>query len=360
MRKQPTEIRKGIISFEGKISRHLLIEPIVSHTYFLEDENEVLIFDPSCGKNIAKRIETYIHRKHRENVEWKQAFVIAGHSHLDHANNFYLSDELGADETHIYVHESGFENGKVMNEPVPFIIKEFRETMKYYNPFLSFFVPYNLLIYPIAAVNILSTELALKIFSSIGGIPFPGPVNGIIQPEPLKEKDLHILDIGDIEIKGWKLNDKFILPTPGHSPCSISLLWPEKKALFVSDADWVGNPVFMSSSLKECISSLSKMIDLTNAGKVDLLLPAHGSVKEGKEAIISHLGFHLKRLEAMKREVLFFFNSYGKEKNIRKLTKRLVHGSPLFGMLKKSNYPRFVLFVHNIVALVLKEEGILN
>lgn len=359
MKKEPKKIREGITLFEGKIPHNLLFEPIVSHTYFLEDGNEVVLFDPSCGKGIAKKIEAYMQKRHKENAEWKRAVIIAGHSHLDHANNFYLSDRLGVDAVHIYVHESGFENKKVMNDPAPWIYKEFKEIKKYYNPFLAFFPPYNLLMYPMAVLDILSTKAALKIFSSIGALPFPGPVNGTIKPEPLKEKDSQMIDMGGIEINGWKLNGKMIISTPGHSPCSVSLFWPERKALFVSDADWVGNPVFMSSSVKDCISSLRKMKELADAGKVDLLLPAHGSIKEGGEKVITHLDFHIRRLEAMRNEVLSFYDSCGKEKDVRKLTKDLVHRSPLFGMLKHGNYPRFVIFVHNMVALCLKEEGIL-
>jgi glyoxylase-like metal-dependent hydrolase (beta-lactamase superfamily II) len=309
---------------------------------------------------MAKKIEAYIQKRHKENAEWQKAVIIAGHSHLDHANNFYLSDKLKADETHIYVHESGFEKEKLMNDPAPWINKEFKEIKRYYNPFLSFFTPYNLLIYPLAALDILSTKVALKVFSSIGALPFAGPVNGSVQPEPLVEKDTQMVDVGGIEITGWKLNDKVIFSTPGHSPCSVSLFWPERNALFVSDADWVGNPVFMSSSVKDCISSLRKMKELANAGKVDLLLPAHGGIKEGDEKVITHLDFHIRRLEAMRNEVLFFYHSGGKEKDIRKLTKDLVHKSPLFGMFKQGNYPRFVIFVHNMVALCLKEAGILN
>jgi len=359
MKKEPIEIREGIISFEGTISRNLLFEPIVSHTYFLEDGNEVIIFDPSCGKNIAKRIEAHIQKRQKDKIEWKKAIIIAGHSHLDHANNFYLSDKLKADETHIYVHESGFENGKVMNEPAPWISKEFKEIKKYYNPFLAFYIPYNLFIYPIAVMDILSTNLALKVFSIIGGLPFPGPVNGSIQPEPIREDSAQMVDLEGIKIKGWRLNDKVILSTPGHSPCSVSLFWPERKALFVSDADWIGNPVFMSSSMKDCISSLGKMKELANAGKVDLLLPAHGEVKKGEQRVITHIDFHIRRLEAVRNEVLSFYHSCGKEIDIRKLTRNLVHRSSLFGMLKQSNYPRFVIFVHNMVALCLKEEGVL-
>lgn len=359
MRQKFRQVREGITAFEGKMSRNLLFEPIVSHTYFLEDGNEVIIFDPSCGKNIAKRIEAYIHKRHQEKAVWKKGFLIAGHSHLDHANNFYLSDKLKADEAHIYVHEKGFENGKVMNDPVPWIKKEFNETKKYYNFFLAFFTPYNWIMYPMAALDLFSTKAAVNLFSTIGALPFPDPINGDVQPEPLKDSNTQMLDLGGVMVKGWELNHKIILSTPGHSPCSISLFWPERKALLVSDADWVGNPVFMSGSVKNCISSLSNIKALAEAGMVDLLLPAHGPVKEGKDAIVTHLTLNIKRLEAMRNEVLSFYQSYNKEKDIRKLTKKLVRKSPIFGMLKHANYPRFVAFPHNIVALCLKEEGLL-
>lgn len=359
MNVEPVKIRSGIVLLKGRISRHLMLDPMVSNTYLLEDGDEVIIFDPSCGKEIAKRIETYIRNRLEAKAEWKKAILIAGHSHMDHANNFYLSDVIGAQETHIYVHESGFQDERVMNEPVAFIERATEESKEYYNPYLAFSAPYNLLMYPFAVLDALSPDLARKAFSRIGSIPWPRPVNGTTQPEPLRENDMQVIDLGDIKMQGWRLGNKIILPTPGHSPCSVSLYWPERKALFVSDADWIGNPVFMSSSLKDCISSLVRIKELTEAGKVELLLPAHGQVKEGGEKVLSHLDFHIRRLEVMRSEVLSVYRSC-EEKDVRKLTKILTQGSPLFRMLKQINYPRFVIFVHNVVAVCLKEEGILN
>ncbi|MCU0614787.1 MAG: MBL fold metallo-hydrolase, partial [Desulfobacterales bacterium] len=160
--------------------------------------------------------------------------------------------------------------------------------------------------------------------------------------------------------KGWKVGSKFILPTPGHSACSVSLFWPEKKALCVSDADWFGNPVFASSSLKDCISSLEKIKALTEAGKINLFLPAHGQVKEGTAQILSHLTFHIRRLEVIRNEVLTAYRTSGEITNVRKLTKILTRESPLFKSMKVVNYPRLVVFVNNAVAVCLREEGILN
>ena len=118
MNVEPVKIRDGIVMFEGKWSRHLLLESMTSSIYFLEDGDELIIFDTSCGKEIAKRVEAHIRNRRKAKAEWKKAILIAGHSHMDHANNFHLSDVIGAEETHIYVHERGFRDGTVMNEPV--------------------------------------------------------------------------------------------------------------------------------------------------------------------------------------------------------------------------------------------------
>ncbi len=358
MMEQPQQVRDGILLFEGKISLNLMVDPMVSHTYFLEDGDQVILFDPSCGKSIGRRVEKHIRRRRKASTSWNKAFVIAGHSHLDHANNFYLAEEVGAPETHVYVHETGFRNGKVMNDPAPFVRDIVRDSNKHYNLYLSFFFPYNLLLTPLALVNLFSPDLAATVFATLGSLAFSSPKDGNASPEPLKEADKKELDLGGIKLAGWPLDDKVVLPTPGHSPCSVSLLWPAKKALFISDADWAGNPVFIKSSLRDCISSFETMKALTEAGIVDLLLPAHGPVKEGADAILPHLDFHIRRLETMRNEVLALHHDSGL-KDVRRLTKTLVRHSPLFRLLKGSNFPRFVAFVHNVVAVCLIEEGIL-
>jgi glyoxylase-like metal-dependent hydrolase (beta-lactamase superfamily II) len=351
-------IRSGIVQFRGKISRNLLFESMVSHSYFLEDGDEIIIFDPSCGKKIAKAIEAHI-RERRAKTAWKRAVVLAGHSHMDHANNFYLGDLLGAEETHTYVHWSGFGNGRVINEPYDQFVRAIEGWSEHYNPYRAYHAPYGLLTAPFAALHTLSPPLARTLFGTIGAIPWPRPRNGSVVPEPLRQDDLEIIDLGGLEVQGWTLGDKVILPTPGHSPCSISLHWPEKKALFVSDADYIGNPIFSSCSMSDCISSFETMKDLAEAGEVELLLPAHGLVKEGRAQILSYLDFQLGRLAVTRDEVLAGYRSTG-ENDVHKLTKVLIQESPLFRTLKLVNYPRLVVFGHNVVAVCLREEGILQ
>ncbi len=360
MNLQPVEVRRGIVFFKGAISRNLALEPMISNSYFLEDGDEVIIFDPSCGKEIARRIEDHIRSRREAKAEWKRSFLIAGHSHLDHAGNFYLSEVLGAPESHIYVHEKGFQDGQVRNQPVPHMEYVIDESKKYYNPYLTYPAPYNLLMYPFAALDALSPALARSVVGRVAAFPWPAPVNGSVKPEPLTEENLQLIDLGNFEVRGWKVGSKVILPTPGHSPCSVSLFWPEQKALFVSDADWIGNPVFASASVRDSISSLEKLKALTEAGKVELLLPAHGRLTEGSDQALSYLDFHIRCLEVMRNEVLSAYRSSGEEKDVRKLTRRLTQESPLFKMLKLVNAPTLVVFVHNIVAACLREEGILD
>lgn len=341
------QIKDGITQFKGRMPRNLFFEPVVSSTYLLEDEGEVVIFDPSIGKDISQSVEAYVRSRHENNVKWKKAFVVAGHSHYDHANNFQLAKVLQGEETHIYVHERGFRNGRVANQRSD-VFDLINQTRKYYNPSKTFPFPNNLFV-----------ALALKRGRRTAAASHDGSDSSFV-PEGLKERDLQTILIGDSEISGWRIGKKIIFATPGHSPCSITLLWPEKKALFVSDATWIGNPVFINGSLQDLRTSLEKMKALTKAGVVDLLLPGHGQITEGREAILSHLDFRLLLLETIKDEVLSVYHSCGDEKDIMKLTKVLSEESMFFRLLQTADFPKMVIYVHTIVALCLKEEGILK
>jgi len=75
-----------------------------------------------------------------------------------------------------------------------------------------------------------------------------------------------------------------VLHTPGHSPGSISLYWPEKKALFTGDAVFymgVGRTDFPGGDgnlLRDSIERLARV-------DAELLLSGHGEVIRGKRKI---------------------------------------------------------------------------
>ncbi len=79
---------------------------------------------------------------------------------------------------------------------------------------------------------------------------------------------------GDLAVKGLEF---LVIHTPGHSPGSISLYWPEQKALFTGDVifkEGLGRtdlPGGNGRTLKESIKTLSDL-------EVETLLPGHGDI----------------------------------------------------------------------------------
>ncbi len=98
--------------------------------------------------------------------------------------------------------------------------------------------------------------------------------NGGFEPHILlQEGDLRM---GDIALK--------VMHTPGHSPGSVCLYWPEEKALFTGDLIFnqgIGRtdlPGGNGQSLKNSIRKASAL-------DVEILLPGHGDVIRGRDAV---------------------------------------------------------------------------
>ncbi|WP_028321487.1 MBL fold metallo-hydrolase [Desulfatiglans anilini] len=84
------------------------------------------------------------------------------------------------------------------------------------------------------------------------------------------------LEIGDLSLE--------VIHAPGHSPGSIALYWPQKKALFTGDVVFQGGigrtdlPAGDGAQLKQSIQRLAQL-------DVELLLPGHGDMIRGGEAV---------------------------------------------------------------------------
>ncbi|MCF8142410.1 MAG: MBL fold metallo-hydrolase [Deltaproteobacteria bacterium] len=106
--------------------------------------------------------------------------------------------------------------------------------------------------------------------------PHYGAALGIPDFEPqilLQEGDLKV---GDLVFE--------VIHTPGHSPGSICLYWPERKVLFTGDVvfnNGIGRtdlPGGNGEALKESIQKISRL-------DVEYLLTGHGDIVSGKEAV---------------------------------------------------------------------------
>ena len=95
------------------------------------------------------------------------------------------------------------------------------------------------------------------------------------------------LGTGDLILGKTRLE---VLVTPGHSPGSICLYWPERKALFTGDLVFqqgIGRtdlPGGNGSQLKDSIRKIAAL-------DVEYLLPGHGGLVVGTEAVREN--FHI-------------------------------------------------------------------
>jgi len=75
-----------------------------------------------------------------------------------------------------------------------------------------------------------------------------------------------------------------VLHTPGHSPGAVSLYWPEYKALFSGDLifkEGVGRTDLPGGNGEQLKQSIRRLAGL----EVEWVLPGHGEIVEGAEAV---------------------------------------------------------------------------
>jgi len=86
---------------------------------------------------------------------------------------------------------------------------------------------------------------------------------------------------GSLSINGLQFQ---VLHTPGHSPGSISLYWPEQKALFTGDLvfkEGIGRTDLPGGDGAKLKKSIQRLADL----ETEWILPGHGEIISGPEAV---------------------------------------------------------------------------
>ncbi len=81
-----------------------------------------------------------------------------------------------------------------------------------------------------------------------------------------------------------------IYQTPGHSPGSLTIYWPGKRALFTGDLIFhggIGRTDFPGGNSRELIESIERMSVL----EIEILLPGHGEPVFGKERVLQNFEF---------------------------------------------------------------------
>jgi glyoxylase-like metal-dependent hydrolase (beta-lactamase superfamily II) len=78
--------------------------------------------------------------------------------------------------------------------------------------------------------------------------------------------------------------------TPGHSPGSLAIYWPERKVLFTGDLIFyggIGRTDFLEGDSKRLMQSIERMSHVDT----ELLLPGHGDILMGKDMVFQNYEF---------------------------------------------------------------------
>lgn len=103
------------------------------------------------------------------------------------------------------------------------------------------------------------------------------------QPLPRFRIDFYLKE-GSLHLAGNRFD---IIHTPGHSPGSLSIYWPERKALFTGDVVFcggVGRTDFPEGNSRQLMASIERLSQL----ETDILLPGHGEIILGRKAVIEN------------------------------------------------------------------------
>ena len=103
------------------------------------------------------------------------------------------------------------------------------------------------------------------------------------QPLPRFRIDFYLKE-GDFHV-GEKIFQ--IYQTPGHSPGSLSIFWPERKALFTGDVVFSGG-IGRTDFIEGDPGLLAKSIERLSRLDIEILLPGHGEILVGKEAVLEN------------------------------------------------------------------------
>ncbi len=106
------------------------------------------------------------------------------------------------------------------------------------------------------------------------------------QPLPKFRIDFYLKE-GELRLRERAFN---IYVTPGHSPGSLSIYWPERKVLFTGDLIFnggIGRTDFPGGNSKLIKKSIERMSRLD----IDILLSGHGEPVMGREMVLQNFEF---------------------------------------------------------------------
>lgn len=323
----------------------------IANTYFLQTDTGNYVIDPACGKRRLQQIKA--------RLPFKEYDVLLTHSHLDHSANsgaavFFNSQVIChplvagkinnlqrnyTDVTAKMVREfgvHGFFGRTGMLGPT--MIKLLRWIQKQ-SP---------------AIFDRLLHAVSLTLCRIKVGSIYPPTRNVTF----LSMDQLADLCFENSFFRGWAIReDLFALETPGHQDDHLSFYVPGRKLMFAGDLISFLNPNdILDGSLKETHTWMKKMLQLAEAGGINILAVSHSLPIVGKDQVIAYLRSVIDKQEEAFNTIAEIIASCPDKSDFDGIMAKVYsHDSELIKKILKINYPRSISFIDVYVYLYLKE-----
>ncbi|MCE7738326.1 MAG: MBL fold metallo-hydrolase [Candidatus Heimdallarchaeota archaeon] len=281
------------------------------NTVFVKGDSETLIIDPGVWTYQYKKLRMLSKRKIVDVQDIKK--VCLTHHHWDHSNlSAFFQKKNNAE---IYAHEHAkapLEDKKIMFE--------------------HFFSGYEILHKEMMNYPLIGAKIVLYLMW--------GKFENVCVNHILKEGDK--LDF-DIPIE--------IIELPSHTPCCVGYYFPKDKMLAIGDLMDLDTGIGMDmnnpfSDYDNALKSAKKLLTYD----IDILIPGHGPIVEGKNNIHELVSNRINKSEEIRRNIVDLLKT--KEYSLSKLIQ------DLFGTRSTINYLLNKHLIYCYLINIYKKEGI--
>lgn len=323
----------------------------IANTFFLEVGNNNYLIDPANGKKRLQQI-----KKH---LPFNEYDVLVTHSHLDHSANSGL---VAAENSRVIFHPlvaDRINNLKrnyteITAEMVKvFGVDGFFGRTGMLGPSMVKSMQFIQKSYPSGFDFILNVISLIMCRLNNGGI-YPPKKNAVF----LNCDDIMDLQFGKTAFRGWPLSEQlFALDTPGHQNDHLAFYEPDRGIMFVGDLIGFLNPNdVIDGSIKETHAGMMKMLQLAEAGGIDILALSHALPVTGKDNVVAYLRSAIAKQNEIFEIVSEIVSSCPDKNDFEEIiTKTYAHESDLMKKILKINYPRSASFIDVYVYIYLKE-----
>lgn len=323
----------------------------IANTFFLELDNKNYLIDPACGEKRIKQIKNHL--------PFNEYDVLVTHSHLDHSANSGLA---AAEKSCVIFHPlvaDRINNLKrnyteITAEMVKaFGVKGFFGRTGMLGPSMIKLAQFIQKSSPPVFNFILNIVSLIMCRFNIGGIHPPKKNTLFLNYDEIKD-----LEFGNKVFRGWPLSEQlFALDTPGHQNDHLAFYVPDRGIMFAGDLIGFLNPNdIIDGSIKETHAGMMKMLQLAEAGGIDILALSHALPVTGKDNVIAYLRSAIAKQDEIFKIVSETVSSCTDKNDFEEIIRKIYsHESDLMKRILKINYPRSASFIDVYVYIYLKE-----